>query len=88
MITTNKEFKAKITEVLASVDIKGICDGVYMFINSKVESMPIGEERDFIEALITKAVIDHFFKAWGEGCRRANLSPHTIVLLLNEIQNS
>lgn len=86
MNTLDKKFKAKIMAYLHEREIKGICDGIYLIIKDKCRSIPIGIEHDFIEALLIKAIIDHFLESWSEGCKAANLNKDTITETLTEIR--
>lgn len=85
MITMDKNFKGKAQAFLESMNFDAVCIGIYKLINEKCDTMPPSDERDFIEALIMKQLIDRLIDGWKAGCEKASFNPKLIADILKDL---
>ncbi len=86
MIVYTKEFEAECKKILQRIDFDDLCVGVYASIKDVCGLMPAGEERDFIEAMMIKKLIDEITKGWLMGCGYAHLNPKLVQCKLAELE--
>lgn len=85
MITPDDNFKNKARTSLESTDFNSICLGIYEYVNDKCSTMPVGDEKAFIEAMMMKCLIDYLIKGWKKGCEAANFDPRTVKAVLDSL---
>ncbi len=86
MIAYTEELEAKCKAALCRIDFDGACAGIYMYIKDVCGPTPVGEEKDFIEAVVLLKLAKRLIEHWHAGCVSAQLDPEVVKSKLVELE--